>query len=92
MSADKYLDPKTNPLIAVDDVGHGQPDMDDRAPFALNPQAVAARIAEKHPNQNELWLGQYRLVKMADGSFKVNDVTLAELPACTLLELLNAAG
>ncbi|OGP59385.1 MAG: hypothetical protein A2V67_12620 [Deltaproteobacteria bacterium RBG_13_61_14] len=89
MSADKYTDPKLNPFIPAEPGDHTDP-AEDRAPFTVPAAVVARRIAERHPDKNELALAGHALVKMADGSYKVNGTPMAELSPSMLLELLNA--
>ena len=77
---DPYTDPKRNPMI------------DARAETGsiVEAEILADKIGRAFPTETEIELAGFTIVRMADGSFKVGDKTLAELPAATL-EAISAA-
>ena len=76
----KYLDPAKNPMI----------DAPAETGSMVEAEILAGKISAAFPDKMEVEVGDFKIVKMADGNFRIGGKLLAELPAATL-EAINAA-
>jgi hypothetical protein len=90
---DKYLDPNLNPLLPCNDPDRLKPDPgewrrdDGRVPVPTVPEILKALIEGAFPEVNDFEIGGHKIVKMADGSFTLDDSPLKEVSPEVRLEI-----
>ena len=95
-NGDKYLDPEENPMIYRDPDRQAkqEPDFaltrDGLIPLAPPPETIKAMIETAFPEVNDFEIGGHKIVKMADGSFTLDDSPLKEASPEVRLEIWDA--
>jgi len=95
---DKYLDPDLNPLLPCNDPDRLKPDPDPgewrrddgRVPVPAAHEVLKAMIEGAFPEVNDFEIGGHKIVKMADGSFTLDDRPLKEASPEVRLEIWDA--